>query len=184
MRRAVSLFDIDQEPLFEPLAVETEGDGEPDWDDEFEGFPTTPGRSADLEADEPEERSPVLGRRSRLLLALAVVGAVGVIGSRLTPGGGQPSSDRRTAPGPPAVVAAAHPSRAVRQRQRARPRRAKDYRATRRQRTHRVRRAPRAEPRPRGMTSPSSTEPVPATLPATPSAQAPALEPGFQGEFF
>lgn len=200
MRCASSLFDIDQEPLLEPVLLEAAADDGLVWDAGLDEFPTTPEPSGDLEADEPGRRSLVPGRRSCLLVAMATVGAVGLLGSRLTqdaeppstlPSTAPPISLPRTALGPPAVVATAHPSRAGRQSQRARPLRAKMYRATRRERTRRaqrVPRAPRAEYRRRAVASPArSAVPVPAPTPVTPTppAPAPAPEPqGFTGEFF
>lgn len=189
MRRASSLFEIDQEPLFEPLAAERQADGEPGWDDEFDESPTTHGTADDLEADEPELRSPVPGRRSRLLVAVAAVGAVGFLGSRLTQSPAPPTASLLATPDRPAVVAAAQPSSPTRRHQKARPRRDSAHRASRSERTRRAQhapRAPRTKPQSPAMTSPArSAVKVPTPAAVTPSARGAAPEPpGFTGEFF
>lgn len=194
MRRARSLFDIDQEPLFEPFALRADADGHPNWADSCDEPLPALQSSRDLEVDVPEQRSPVAGRRSRVLVAVAAVGAVGFLGTRLTQDAAPPSALPRTASQPQAVVAAgrtAQPSPPARQGQNARRRRESAHRATRRERTRRAQRAPRSprtEPRRRAVASPSrssvpASPPVPVTPP--PAAQAPAPEPlGFTGEFF
>lgn len=189
MRRASSLFDIDQEPLFEPLAVEREADGEPGWDDEFDESPTTPGTAGVLERHGLEQRFPVPGLRSRLLVAVAAVSAVGFLGSRLTQSAAPLKASLPSTPDRSAVVAAAQPSPPVRQGQKARRRGESARRASRRERTRRAHRAPRAlqtEPQHAAMTSTArSAVTVPTPAAVKPSAQGAAPEhQGFTGEFF
>lgn len=193
MRRASSFFDIDQEPLFEPLAHEAEAGGKARWDGAFDELPEDLARWGDHEADELQRRPAVPGRRSRLLVAVAAIGALGFVGSRLT-SDTEPPAHPRTGPDRSAVRAAApaaQPSPQASRDERRPPGRSNARQAARRRRTHRERRAshtPRREPgRQRTATPARSAAPVPAPLPATavPRTDSPAPErQGFTGEFF
>lgn len=191
MRRASSLFEIDQEPLFEPLALETEADGERDWDDALDELPAALELSDARVADELHRLQPSARRRSLLLVAVAAVGAVGFLGSRLTQVAETPSGPPLSAPDLSAVVEVGQPSPPVRRGETTRLRGAHAHRESQRGRAPRERHGSRATGRPsrrRQTTSPSrSLVPVPAPVPIRPArpAQAPAPEPqGFTGEFF
>ena len=191
MRRASSLFEIDQERLFEAAVLEPEASGEPDWDLALDEFPEALAPSRDHEAEEPERQTPMTGRRSRLLAVVVAMGALGFFGSRLTQDAGAPSVPPSAAPEPPAVVAAAQESAPAPRTQTTHPRGAHAGPAPRRDRTRRAQRAARTAPnvgrRQPAPSAPRPAAPSPTPVPTSPPrpAQEPSPEPqGFPREFF
>lgn len=191
MRRASSLFEIDQEPLFETAVLEPEASGEPDWGLALDEFPEALAPSRDHEAEEPERQPPMTGRRSRLLAVAVAIGAVGFLGSRLAQDAGTLNAPPSAAPGPPAVATAAPVSAPAPRAHTTRPRDGHTSPASRRDRTRRAQRAARTAPnvgrRRPAPSAPRPAAPSPTPVPTSPPrpAQEPAPEPqGFTGEFF
>lgn len=191
MRRASSLFEIDQEPLFETAVLVPEASGAPDWDLALDEFPEALAPSRDHEAEEPERQPPMTGRRSRLLAVAVAIGAVGFLGSRLTQNAGTPNVPPSAASEPPAAVAATRESAPAPRAQTTHPPGAHASPAPRRDRGRGAQRAARTAPkvgrRQPAPSAPRPVAPVPTPAPTSPPrpAQEPAPEPqGFTGEFF
>ena len=188
MRRARSLFEIDQEPLFEPGSFEgDDGDAEQSWDDRYDDLPPAAATAVTREA--ADENSARIGRglRSRVLVVVAAIGVAGFVGSRLTQVAGTPTVPPRTAATsqPPSAVAPLADSVPALRPQATRTRRARPGATSRRAAARRPRAA--ARPAARAM---QASAPVTAPLPAVPApvpryAPPPPPEPhGFSGEFF
>lgn len=188
MRRARSLFEIDQEPLFEPVSLEADDDaGAQGWDDSYDRYDDLPPGAATATRHAAEENSARLGGswRSRVLVVVAAIGVLGFVGSRLTQVASAPSAAPRTAALSPLPVVAAPVGVTAQRRHAVRTRRAPSRAASR----HAGASSPRAAVRSAAgarRASPPVTAPRPAvSAPAPPYAPPAPPEPqGFIGEFF
>ena len=185
MRRARSLFEIDQEPLFEPGSLESDdGAREQVWDASYDDLPLTAATAARHAAQAPGAR---LGGGRRMLVVVAAIGVAGFVGSRLTHVAGTPTVAPRTAATSPPTAVAGPVADLVPARRRQAPRthRARSAAAPLRAGASRSRPAPRPAARAR-QASPRVTAPLPA-VPVRVPRYAPASPPepqGFIGEFF
>ncbi len=187
MRRAGSLFEIDQEPLFEPGPPKADGAAEQGWEHSYDDLPPA-SAAAPRHAADATGAGLGGGRRSRMLVVIAAIGVAGFLGSRVTQFAGTPTVAPRaagTSPLPPTAVAPAARSIPVQRRPATRSRRARSEAASRRVRVRRQRDAASAVARARQAGLPVSA-PLRAVLaPAPRAVPPPAPEPqGFTGEFF